>query len=96
MTAVFLTLLCWLVFETQGGSYLGMAERLTSSVQTSWPFVVALVLWRQAARTRPPGLPGEPPGTFHARALTADGRAMEPTTTEELMTEALRGQRDLT
>ena len=52
VTAVFLALLCWLVIETQGGSNLGMAERLTSSVQTSWPFVVALVLWRHAARTR--------------------------------------------
>ena len=37
-----------------GGSDLGMAERLTSSVQTSWPFVVAVVLWRHAARTRGP------------------------------------------
>jgi hypothetical membrane protein len=88
VTAVFLTLLCWLVIETQGGSDLGMAERLTSSVQTSWPFIVALVLWRQAARTSRPGLPGEPPGTFHAPLTT------EALTTEALTTEALRGQRD--
>jgi hypothetical protein len=59
VTVVFLALLCWLVIETQGGSDLGMAERLTSSVQTSWPFVVAVVLWRHAARTREPGLPSE-------------------------------------
>lgn len=58
VTAVFLALLCWLVIETQGGSDLGTAERLTSSVQTSWPFVVAVVLWRQAARGRQPELPG--------------------------------------
>jgi Protein of unknown function (DUF998) len=91
VTAVFLALLCWLVIETQGGSDLGMAERLTSSVQTSWPFVVAVVLWRHAARTRRPELPGEPPETFQAQALTTQAR-----TTQALMTEALRGQRELT
>jgi Protein of unknown function (DUF998) len=79
VTAVFLALLCWLVIETQGGSDLGMAERLTSSVQTSWPFVVAVVLWRHAARARGPELPGEPGEASDAQALT---------------TEALRGQRD--
>ncbi|MGI8450946.1 MAG: DUF998 domain-containing protein [Streptosporangiaceae bacterium] len=79
VTAVFLALLCWLVTETQGGSDLGMAERLTSSVQTSWPFVVAVVLWRHAARTRRPELPGEPSEASHAQAMT---------------TGALRGQRD--
>jgi Protein of unknown function (DUF998) len=85
VTAVFLALLCWLVIETQGGSHLGMAERLTSSVQTSWPFVVAVVLWRHAARTRGPELPGEPPGASHAQAMT----------TGALTTGALRGGRDL-
>ena len=79
VTTAFLALLCWLVIETQGGSYLGVAERLTSSVQTTWPFVVAVVLWRHAARTRPE-LPGEPPEALHEQALT---------------TGALRGQRDL-
>ena len=78
--AVFLALLCWLVIETQDGSYLGVAERLTSSVQTTWPFVVAVVLWHHAARTRRPELPGAPPETLHEQALT---------------TGALRGQRDL-
>ena len=63
-----------------GGSNLGMAERLTSSVQTSWPFVVAVVLWRHAARSRPPGLPGEPSETLDAQVLTPG---------------ALPGQRDL-
>ena len=90
MTVIFLALLCWLVIETQGGSYLGMAERLTSSVQTSWPFVVAVVLWRHAARTGRPELPGAPPEASHARAM-----ATEALTTETLTTGALHGQRDL-
>jgi hypothetical protein len=46
VTAVFLALLCWLVTETQDGSLLGLAERLTSSVQTTWPFIVAVALRR--------------------------------------------------
>jgi hypothetical protein len=82
VTAVFLALLGWLVIETQGGSYLGVAERLTSSVQTSWPFIVAVVLWRHAARTGRPELAGETP------ELAGEAEA--------LMTEALRGPRDLT
>ena len=69
MTAVFLALLGWLVIETQGGSVLGMAERLTSSVQTSWPFVVAVVLWRHAARIDRPELPAEPPEARRTQAL---------------------------
>jgi hypothetical membrane protein len=51
VTAVFLGLLAWLVFETQGGTVLGLAERLVSSVQVTWPFVVALAL-RHAAGLR--------------------------------------------
>jgi hypothetical protein len=85
VTAVFLALLCWLVIETRGGSDLGMAERLTSSVQTSWPFVVAVVLWRHKARTRRPELPGEPPEASHAQAVTAGA----------VTAGAPRGQRDL-
>ncbi len=34
----------WLVVELQDGAHLGLAERLTSSVQTCWPFVIALAL----------------------------------------------------
>jgi hypothetical membrane protein len=49
-TAVLLVLLAWLAIETQGGSQLGLAERLTSSVDTCWPFVVAVSL-RCARRT---------------------------------------------
>jgi hypothetical protein len=90
VTAVFLALLCWLVLETQGGSNLGMAERLTSSVQTSWPFVVAVVLWRHAARTRRPEFPGGPPEAAGAPAMTTEAMM-----TETLTAGALHGQRDL-
>jgi hypothetical membrane protein len=48
VTAVFLALLAWVVFETQGGTALGLAERLVSAVQVTWPFVVALALRRAA------------------------------------------------
>ena len=90
VTAVFLGLLCWLVVETQGGSYLGMAERLTSSVQTSWPFVVAVVLWRHAARADRPELTGELAEASHAQAMTREAMTTEPMTTG-----APPGQRDL-
>ncbi|MGH3067551.1 MAG: DUF998 domain-containing protein [Streptosporangiaceae bacterium] len=49
VTVVFLALLAWLVIETQGGTALGLAERLVSAVQVTWPFVVALALRRTAA-----------------------------------------------
>src|SRR5580693_4375549 len=57
VTAVSIALLAWLVIETQGGSVLGLAERLTSSIQITWPFIVALAL-RRAPR---PALPGAQP-----------------------------------
>ena len=47
VTAVFLVLLGWLVIETQGGTDLGLVERLFLSTETCWPFVVAVAL-RQA------------------------------------------------
>ena len=75
VTAVFLALLGWLVLETQGGSVLGLAERLTSSVQTSWPFVVAVVLWRHTARIRRPELPAGPPEARRTQALSGKGPA---------------------
>jgi hypothetical protein len=57
VTAVFLVLLGWLVIETQGGADLGLAERLSVSTETCWPFVVAVVL-RQTTRLRTdPGYP---------------------------------------
>jgi hypothetical membrane protein len=52
VTAVFVALLGWLFAETCDGSVLGLAERLTSSIQTCWPFIVALTL-RRTRRPRP-------------------------------------------
>ena len=46
VTAVFMALLGWLVIETQGGHDLGLAERLFLSIETCWPFVVAVALRR--------------------------------------------------
>ena len=51
VTAVFLVLLGWLVIQTQGGSDLGLAERLSVSTETCWPFVVAIAL-RQISTAR--------------------------------------------
>src|SRR5260370_205489 len=56
VTAVFVALLGWLLAETRDGSVLGLAERLTSSIQTCWPFIVAVAL-RRTPRPRP----GPPP-----------------------------------
>src|SRR5215470_5107281 len=56
VTAVFLALLAWVVFETQGGTALGLAERLVSAVQVTWPFVVALALRRAADQAAPSAL----------------------------------------
>ena len=52
VTAIFVALLGWVFIETRDGSVLGLAERLTSSVQTCWPFVVAVAL-RRTRRPRP-------------------------------------------
>ncbi len=48
VTAVFIALLGWLVIETQGGTDLGLVERLFLSTETCWPYVVAIAL-RQAS-----------------------------------------------
>ena len=52
VTAVFVALLGWLLAETRDGSVLGLAERLTSSIQTCWPFIVAVAL-RRTRHPRP-------------------------------------------
>jgi Protein of unknown function (DUF998) len=52
VTAVFVALLGWLLAETRDGSVLGLAERLTSSIQTCWPFIIAVAL-RRTRRPRP-------------------------------------------
>jgi hypothetical membrane protein len=44
VTVVSLALLTWLIAETQGGSALGLAERLVTGLQMTWPFVVILAL----------------------------------------------------
>jgi Protein of unknown function (DUF998) len=46
VTAVFVALLGWVFIETRGGSALGLAERVTTTVQMSWPLFVALALRR--------------------------------------------------
>ena len=44
VTVVSVALLAWLIAETQGGSALGLAERLVTGVQITWPFIVILAL----------------------------------------------------
>jgi hypothetical protein len=46
VTIVFVALLGWFFVEAQGGSMVGLAERLSTSIQTTWPFVIALALRR--------------------------------------------------
>lgn len=54
-TAAFLALAGWLLVEARAGHVVGLAERLDSSIQVCWPFVVALGL--RAATTRSPREP---------------------------------------
>ena len=68
VTAVFVALLGWLFTETRDGSVLGLAERLTSSIQTCWPFTIAVTLRRTR---RPP--PGAGPGPKRDTAMTQPG-----------------------
>jgi hypothetical membrane protein len=53
VTAVFVALLGWLFIETRDGSVLGLAERLTSSIQTCWPFIIAVTMRRTRRRAGP-------------------------------------------
>jgi hypothetical protein len=46
VTAIFVALLGWLLAETLDGSVLGLAERLTTLIQTCWPFIIAVALPR--------------------------------------------------
>jgi hypothetical membrane protein len=75
-TAVFMALLGWLVIETQGGHDLGLAERLFLSIETCWPFIVAVALRRTTGRPVRLGMNERwhvPPGEAGDRA-ERDGR----------------------
>jgi hypothetical membrane protein len=64
VTAVFVTLLIWMTVQTQGGALLGLAERVSTSVQTAWPFIVALAL-RRGVRHRSKHLTYASPQALH-------------------------------
>jgi len=72
VTAVFVALLGWLLAETRDGSVLGLAERLTTSIQTCWPFITAVAL-RRTRRPRPGPATGGSGGVKDG--LTARARA---------------------
>jgi hypothetical protein len=77
VTAVFVALLGWLLAETRDGSVLGLAERLTSSIQTCWPFIVAVAL-RRTRRPRPGLAIGGVKDRATARALPLRSRRAGP------------------
>jgi hypothetical membrane protein len=75
VTTVFVALLGWLIIETQGGATLGLAERLTSTIEISWPFIVAMALRATARWAAPAELPAgdrAEPGALGAE-LAASG-----------------------
>jgi hypothetical membrane protein len=79
VTAIFVALLGWLLAETRDGSVLGLAERLTTSIQTSWPFIIAVALRRirhpSTANRMPPSARPVGVGKSHvAQALVRDAR----------------------
>jgi hypothetical protein len=52
VSSAFLILLCWTAVETHGGASLGLAERVSSAIQSGWPLAVAVSL-RRTTRTDP-------------------------------------------
>jgi hypothetical protein len=52
VSIAFLILLCGTVVETHGGASPGLAERVSSAIQTGWPLAVAVSL-RRATRNDP-------------------------------------------
>src|SRR5712671_3371065 len=74
VTAVFVALLGWLLAETRDGSVLGLAERLTSSIQTCWPFITAVAL-RRTRRPRPGPATGGSGGAKDGVSARARARA---------------------
>jgi len=76
VTAVFVALLGWLLAETRHGSVPGLAERLTSSIQTCWPFIIAVALRRAGPRPAAHAQPERPaPGARSSPGYPAAGRA---------------------
>jgi hypothetical membrane protein len=73
VTAVFVVLLGWLLAETRDGSVLGLAERLTTSIQTCWPFITAVAL-RRTRRASRPGHRRERQGEGRGHRGRASGR----------------------
>jgi hypothetical membrane protein len=69
VTVLFAVLSSWLLIATQGSGPLGLAERLTSSVQGLWPLVVALAL--RQAEEHPVIRPGSEPVWEAETDLTA-------------------------
>jgi hypothetical membrane protein len=49
-TIVFLCLLAWLYAAGHGGGALGIAERIDTAIENSWPLVVIVAIRRHAAR----------------------------------------------
>ena len=52
VTAVFVTLLGWVLLETRDGTLLGLSERIMSAAATTWPFIVALAMRHTIAGSR--------------------------------------------
>ncbi|MDT4901200.1 MAG: hypothetical protein QOJ78_2130 [Pseudonocardiales bacterium] len=50
INVAFLGLLGWTVVATRHGHMLGLAERVSTTIQSAWPLVIALTLRRRAAR----------------------------------------------
>ena len=79
-TVVFMGLLTWLFFEAQTDGRVGLAERVDSSIQACWPFVVAVALRslpsrptrsEQATSTRPWRTTSSAGPTRHAAGAAA-------------------------
>jgi hypothetical membrane protein len=52
VTVVFLALLAWLYAAAHGGGALGIAERVDTAIENTWPLVVVLAIRRSSALER--------------------------------------------
>ncbi|MDP9093147.1 MAG: hypothetical protein M3N95_09465 [Actinomycetota bacterium] len=43
-------MLAWLYGAAHGGGALGIAERVDTAIENSWPLVIVTAIWRSAAR----------------------------------------------